>query len=373
MKFTILIILALAFNACTNLENPKSERIENTDSGLIDRNATLETKALYNNLKKLSKTNILYGHQDDMAYGVGWWNVEDRSDVKEVCGSYPAVFGWELGDLGQERSLDSVLFTDIQNWIVKAYKLGAVNTVSWHMDNPINSKDSWNCTKAVYSILPGGVKHNYYKNLLKTFAGFDAKLVDDNGTAIPIIFRPFHEQNGSWFWWGKNNCTKEEYKSLWQFTVHYLRDSLNIHNLIYVYSPDGQFDDYMDRYPGNDYVDVMGLDYYFRGKIDSKHIEHFTKTLIELTKSAKSNNKYATLSETGYQSLPDSLWHTKAILNPIKNNKGKIELAYMLCWRNANRIHHFTPYPGHPSAKDFKVFYSDPFTLFANDIKDLYK
>ncbi len=373
MKITILIILGIALYACTNSKSPQSERIEILDFGLIDKNATNETKALYSNLKKISKTSILYGHQDDMAYGVGWWNIEGRSDVKEVCGSYPAVFGWELGNLGEERSLDSVLFTDIQKCIVKAHKLGAVNTISWHMDNPINLKDSWNCTNAVYSIIPGGEKHNYFKNLLKTFANFNDKLVDENGTAIPIVFRPFHEHNGSWFWWGKKNCTKVEYKALWQFTVDYLRDSLNTHNLIYTYSPDGQFNDYMERYPGNDYVDLMGVDYYFRGKIDKKHIDHFTNTLIEVTKLAKSNNKCAILSETGYESIPDSLWFTKAILNPIKNNSNKIEMAYMLCWRNANTKHHYAPYPGHPSAKDFMVFYSDSLTLFADDIKDLYK
>jgi len=369
MQKVILAFLGLIFITDYTYQIQAQEIKKITDFGLIDNNATNETKALYYNLKEISKKQIMYGHQDDMAYGVGWWNIEGRSDVKEVCESYPAVFGWELGNLGQERSLDSVLFTDIQKWIIKAYNMGAVNTISWHMENPVTGKNGWDQTPAVKNILPGGDKHKYYKEQLKTFAQFNSALVNANGVQIPIAFRPFHEHNGSWFWWGKKECTVDEYKALWKFTVQYLRDSLNIHNLIYIYSPDGQFNDYLERYPGNEFVDILGVDYYFSGKLNEKSIHQFINTLTELTTSAKSRNKIAVLSETGYESIKDSLWHTKAILNPIKKNKSKIQLAYMLTWRNANVKHHFAPYPAHASASDFKKFYKDPYTLFANDLK----
>lgn len=365
----ISIIIFILF-AC----NPKSQDQKRTDNApaLIDADATTETKALYENLFKISKTNMLYGHQDDMAYGVGWWNVDGRSDVKVVCGSYPAVFGWELGSLGEDRNLDSVLFSDIQKFIIKAYELGAINTISWHMTNPVSKKDSWDQTKAVYSILPGRNHHTYYKEQLQIFAKFIEPLKDSEGISIPIIFRPFHEHNGNWFWWGKKHCTSEEYIDLWKFTVHYLRDSLHVHNLLYAYSPDGQFNDYMDRYPGDYYVDILGVDYYFRGNIDEKQIKHFTSTLIELTRLAWAKNKPAILSETGYESIPDPNWHTKAILDPILKNKENIEIAYMLTWRNANPKHHYAPYPGHASVKDFIKFYNDPFTIFADSLQDMY-
>ena len=63
----------------------------------IDRLATKETVNLYRNLKKLLDKGILFGHQDDLAYGVGWQYEEGRSDIKDVTGDYPAVYGWELG------------------------------------------------------------------------------------------------------------------------------------------------------------------------------------------------------------------------------------------------------------------------------------
>ena len=77
-----------------------------------DKKATKETIALYNNLKKLLNKGIMFGHQDDLAYGVGWKYEPGRSDIKDVTGDYPAVYGFELGrlELDHEVNLDSVPF-----------------------------------------------------------------------------------------------------------------------------------------------------------------------------------------------------------------------------------------------------------------------
>src|SRR3954451_12620345 len=62
-----------------------------------DKNATKETVNLYRNLKKLLNKGIMFGHQDDLAYGVGWKYEQGRSDIKDITDDYPAVYGWELG------------------------------------------------------------------------------------------------------------------------------------------------------------------------------------------------------------------------------------------------------------------------------------
>lgn len=370
-KIFFLLVLVLTFS-CSQIKRKEINNAVSLNGGLIDKNATSETQSLYKNLKEISNSRILYGHQDDMAYGVNWWAKEGRSDVKEVCGSYPAVFGWELGNLGQERNIDSVRFDDIKRWMVEVHRMGGINTVSWHLDNPVSHKTSWDITKAVYSVLPGGINNESYKDQLKKFAKFNNELLDSNGAQIPVIFRALHEQNGNWFWWGKNHCTVDEYVNLFQFTVTFLRDSLNIHNLIYVYSPDGQFDDYIERYPGDNYVDILGFDYYFRNELNQKEIQIFTQKLIDLSELAKSKNKLAVLSETGYESIPDSLWHTKALLQPIKENREKIKIGYFLVWRNANKKHHYAPYIGHHSCSDFQKFYNDSLTVFINDLPKIY-
>ena len=77
-----------------------------------DKKATKETIALYHNLKKLLNEGIMFGHQDDLAYGVGWKYEPGRSDIKDVTGDYPAVYGFELGrlEMDQPVNLDSVPF-----------------------------------------------------------------------------------------------------------------------------------------------------------------------------------------------------------------------------------------------------------------------
>ncbi|RYE14262.1 MAG: hypothetical protein EOP45_19880, partial [Sphingobacteriaceae bacterium] len=107
-----------------------------------DTQATKETMALYKNLKKLAAAGkTLFGHQDDLAYGVGWKYESGRSDIKSVTGEYPAIYGWELGNLEHDLSynLDSVPFDAMKGFIKEAYGRGSVITISWHMDNPVNN------------------------------------------------------------------------------------------------------------------------------------------------------------------------------------------------------------------------------------------
>ncbi len=192
-----------------------------------DRSATKETVNLYRNLKKQLSKGIMFGHQDDLAYGVGWKYQEGRSDIKDVTGDYPAVYGWELGDIELDKTvnLDSVPFDKMKQLIRQGYDRGGVITISWHLNNPLTGKTAWDPAEGtVASILPGGGKHDFFKTWLDKIAVFMNSLKGSRGEFIPVIFRPYHELNGSWFWWGGKNCTPDEYKKLWQFTVNYLRN-----------------------------------------------------------------------------------------------------------------------------------------------------
>ena len=68
-----------------------------------------------------------------------------------------------------------------------------------------------------------------------------------------VLFRPFHENTGSWFWWGAAFCDEQTYKSVYKYTVEYLRDEKNVHNFLYVYGPGSEaasVEEYASRYPG---------------------------------------------------------------------------------------------------------------------------
>ena len=232
-----------------------------------DKKATKETIALYHNLKKLLNEGIMFGHQDDLAYGVGWKYEPGRSDIKDVTGDYPAVYGFELGrlEIDQPVNLDSVPFDKMKSFIRDAYDRGGVITLSWHLNNPLTGKTAWNpAPGTVASVLPGGEKNDLYKTWLDKVAAFMLDLKGKHGEFIPVIFRPFHELNGDWFWWGGKNCTPEELKQLYQFTESYLRDTKNVHNLLYAYNTDKFYskEEYLKRYPGDEWVDVIGFDIY---------------------------------------------------------------------------------------------------------------
>ncbi|MEA3224905.1 MAG: glycosyl hydrolase [Planctomycetota bacterium] len=221
-------------------------------------------------------------------------------------------------------------------------------------------------------MLPGGAYHDDYKSQLDRLAHFFKSLRAAAGNSIPIIFRPFHENTGSWFWWGKDHCTAEEFISLWQFTVEYLRDDKGVHNLLYAYSPSSSHsnsrDSYMQRYPGDRYVDVLGVDdYNFFKSGDTASGLRPLRTIVEL---ANEKNKVAAITELGLNLDNENCW--TEFLNSLKNDGIANDVAWMLVWRNANTDHFFAPYPGHASVPDFLRFYDDPFTMFESHLPDMY-
>ncbi|SEQ64518.1 glycoside hydrolase family 26 protein [Neolewinella agarilytica] len=341
-------------------------------------NATRATRALFQNLRELAKTSTLFGHQDSLAYGVKWkdWH-EFRTDISDVCGQHPAVFGWDLGWMGKtNHNLDDVPFKAMMVWMREVHHRGGINTVSWHMDN-FHDGTAWSISRRVVaSILPGGSKHQDYLDKLDAFAGFVDEL--ELGTIItrdiPLIFRPFHEHTGSWFWWGNAHCTKEEYVALWRFTFHYLTDEKGLNNLLWAYSPDIFEDekDYLERYPGDDYVDVLGLDDYHDVGPGGQPIE-FLRRLRLLVSMAESRGKLAALTETGAEAIPDPCWWTQTLLPAIAEDPVASRIAWALLWRNDRPTHHYGPYPGHASVPDFKVFSEHSAIFFRDDLDKIYR
>lgn len=354
--FILGLLVACSLGAATCTSNQQKD----TRQFPSDRQATDATDSLLQVLVADCGTKTRFGHQDDTVYGHQWWNEEGRSDVLETTGHYPAVVGWELGGIehGDSCSLDSVQFSDIRKQIILADQRGQINTVSWHLDNPLNGHSSWDKTNnTVQAILTDSSVQVKFKTWLTRLATFFTSLKRKDSTLVPILFRPFHEHSGNWFWWGSPYCTPQEYKALWQLTQNTLKEA-QVHNLLYIYSPDNVADSYtyFERYPGDDLVDILGLDNYHRRGIDGvpDYKEGTKKLLKMIAKEASKRHKIYVLSETGSESLPMTNWYTQ-VLTPILR---ETHPAYVLVWRNAYNIptHFFTPYKGNPSEKDFKRF-----------------
>ncbi|KAF0237674.1 MAG: mannan endo-1 [Prolixibacteraceae bacterium] len=347
----------------------------------IDKNATIETVALFKNLKELSKNHTLFAHQHATEYGHGWYGDEDRSDVKSVCGSHPAMIGVDFGGFsipsaeGREKFKES-----IRKNVVGTYNRGGVTTVAWHFSNPVSGggfywKDSVSLPAVKY-IIPGGGAHEKYKTILREIGDWAKTLKGNDGALVPLIFRPYHEFDGGWFWWGAPHCTREEFVSLWKFTVSYLRDSLEVNNFLYAFSPDNKFnteEQFLERYPGDEWVDMVGMDNYGDMGRDRYAPDVASKKLKIVSDYAIKKGKLAAFTETGLESIPDTTWWTETLLKVMK--KDNMQLCYVLVWRNDSRspTHYYAPFPGQVSVPDFMKFYNDPYTLFEKDLKGIYK
>ena len=367
---TLLILGALSTNLVLAQKNK-----------LIDANATRETKALYKNLGELSKQHTLFGHQHATEYGHGWFGDPDRSDVKSVTGSHPAVIGVDLSGFSG-RSPEEIAKNKeaVRKNVIDTYNRGGVTTVAWHFLNPVSKGGFyWVDTlslPAVKYIIPGGEAHSIYKEILKGVGDWAHSIKGADGKLVPVIFRPYHEFDGGWFWWGAPHCTREEFISLWRFTVSYLRDSLDVHNFIYAFSPDNKFmteKKFLERYPGDEWVDMVGMDNYGDMGRNRYALDTAAHKLKIVSDYAKKAGKLAAFTETGLESIPNPTWWTETLLKVMKMHKD-IHLCYVLVWRNDSRspTHYYAPYPGHLSVPDFMKFYNDPYTLFEKDLKNIY-
>jgi len=342
---------------------------------LTDHHATKETVALYYNLKKISGSKILFGQQDATSSGYGWNDTTGRCDIKEVCGSNPAFYSWDFMDFTQTNTDNSFAEKKIRHLTEAAYNRGGVNSYCWHFCNPVTNKSFYDTTITVKYILPGGSYHKVYTDKLKLIANYANTLRGKKNELIPVIFRPFHEFDGNWFWWGQRFCTKEEFMQLYRFTIIYLRDSLHVHNFIYAFSPDCNYQTeskYLERYPGDSYVDIIGTDNYFNFRKDEVNLDNAYLKLKIISDYAIKTNKVAALTETGQRLITDSLWFTQKLLKVVKNYPNPPKLAYMAVWRN-NINEYWTPPPGHPAVNDFIKFTKDTFVIMENTLPSMYK
>ena len=377
---------------------------------MTDAKASDSAKALYAYLQGLTESNqVLFGHQNDVSRSVG--TNDELGDVHDVTGSVSgifgidslALFGSEAGGTDAESALENSI-----NYSKKAAENGAIVTLSTHMPNFTNAKikdngdgtyDFYNCDfneakdlsgDSLKKILPGGEKNEVFTAYLDTIATYANELQKEN---IPVIFRPFHENTGGWFWWGSAN-TAESYKSLYAYTREYL-ESKGVHNMLYVYSPNGPLeseDEYMTAYPGDAYVDILAFDYYndfntYPASPDTSFFDHLDKTCQVVSSVAKKHDKLAAISETGVRVMKKDGSDNEGLLvknNPVSeaasgknwyqevsNIAKKNDMPYYLVWANFSDTNFYVPYKyndtmGQEMINDFISYYNSEDSIFGN-------
>ncbi|MEO7990118.1 MAG: glycosyl hydrolase [Chryseolinea sp.] len=362
---------------------------QNVKTFMVDKNATAETIALFYNLKTLSKTKFAVGQQD--AFNGFYKNISGDSDIKKTTGNDPALLGSDfmfITDKSNDGTPSNWFYqqeVNIINQVKQAYNSGMINILCWHIREPyhedvfyVSDMTATEKANAFKSILPGGTNHEWYKKKLDKVASVFKNLKGSNDELIPVIFRPFHEYDGGWFWWGANFCTAEEFKTAFKFTVEYLRDTKGVHNVLYSLGPDNSYDTqdkYLSRYPGDDYVDILGMDNYWdlRSGAGQAGSDLANKKLKVISDLAKTRVKIAAMTETGYQittsNTPVSGWFSNYVYNTLTAND--IEIAFVMFWSNSSDGY-FVPAPSCTNASDFIDFSNKPEAVLQNDLPNMY-
>lgn len=260
-------------------------------------------------------------------YGHTWKYVDGASDVKGVTGQYPGLMSWDLGliEVDSANNLDGVPFSFIASEIAKQHARGGVNAISWHALNPMSGGGSWDVSATpLHNLGEGSAVSDTMKVWIDRAAAFIASLKDSEGNPIPVIFRPWHENSGSWFWWGKDHSTPEEYIELWKMTRAGF-DARGIDNVVWAYSPDKDLtrEEYFSTYPGDEYVDILGTDiYHFDGEagVDT-YVNRIKAQMPFVVEEAQKRGKIAAFTETGLEGLPVTDWYTRVLAPAIKGRR----------------------------------------------------
>jgi mannan endo-1,4-beta-mannosidase len=174
-------------------------------------------------------------------------------------GHWPALIGVDYAGFDKVTHLGT-LATQVPNQVAIAYwRAGGLVTVSAHLYNPVNPKGGGLRDAGVdlaELLAPGTATHERWMQELDLLA---AGLQELKEAGVIVLWRPFHEMNGGWFWWGKKEPAA--FIRVWRHMFDYFTNTKGLDNLLWVYSPNhGQKT--ADYYPGDNYVDMVGLDAY---------------------------------------------------------------------------------------------------------------
>jgi hypothetical protein len=280
-----------------------------------DPQATSAAQHVLCYLYSIYGNHILSGQQEST-----WVSGPDyeMNYIHNISGKYPAIRGQDMGDS-----------PDFGSRGLAWWNAGGIPMVSYHMGAPNQSVDGYagsQLTANISAALTSGTSDNATLNTRLTNWANQLKIIQSGGGAV--IFRPWHEASGTWFWWSKEGAA--QYNRLWIYTYNFMRNA-GVHNLVYLHpfngSPSAAW------YPGKQYVDIGGADTYAgdHGPLTS---------MFNQAKSVYGSTMPIALHENG--PIPDpaqlqstatrwvlfNTWHTTWITDTSKNPTANINSYY---------------------------------------------
>ncbi|WP_404420200.1 glycoside hydrolase family 26 protein [Nibricoccus sp. IMCC34717] len=231
----------------------------------VDAEASPEARAVLSFLYSIRGKHALAAHHNYL----GRLSEAHALVQKETGGKLPAVWGSDFGFSDASGDIDNIayrpkLLEEALHWDSE----GALITLTWHAANPVmgepgpfkgNVQSKLSDKEWKDLITPGTELNGKWKAQMDLLAAFLKALENEK---VPVLFRPWHEMNGGWFWWGEPDKHRE-FVQLWRMTYRHLAERHGLHNLIWVWSPSSQVRHGLEEwYPGDEYVDVVAADLY---------------------------------------------------------------------------------------------------------------
>lgn len=190
-------------------------------------------------------------------------------EIHERSGQWPGLMGTDYADFDH----GSLTFQAPNQAAIAYWKAGGLVTVSAHLYNPANPKGGGLRDKGVdleTLLAPGTDTHTRWMQELDLIAAGLQELKD---AGVVVLWRPFHEVNGGWFWWGAKD--PDTFIKVWRHMFDYLSQTKGLDNLLWVYGPN-HGDKTAAYYAGDHYVDLVGLDAY-TDSVDTGHIKGYAE------------------------------------------------------------------------------------------------
>jgi len=272
--------------------------------------------------------------------------MEEVSYLHEVTGKYPKLQGFELlgysPNVNYEDASEACItevkenLNTVETAIKWAKETDGIVSYCFHWFSPIGGHDKSFYQKntdfdARRILAEGSDEEKSFYSDLRIIGDLLRKFQNEN---IPILWRPFHEADGDWFWWGSKG--HETGRDLYIKMYHFFVDELHLNHLLWVWNspaPEG--------YPGDEYVDVISRDVYLTPGTKTDYKKEYEE-LIRITDAPK----VAALGEVGL--IPDmEIWE-----------KSKVPWAYFMTWSKE-----FCMTEEYNTKEDFKKNYASPYMI----------
>ena len=258
-------------------------------ANLITPNPSAEAIKVYTFLKENFEKKVISGAMANYSTGI-----EEAQWMYDNTGKWPALTGFDY--INYTRDWSTINFTELTDNAKAWWNENGLVTIMWHWRDPLKKSDGFYTKDTSFDVSKiSDTNSDEYKAMIADIDVIASYLKQLKDAKVPVIWRPLHEASGEWFWWGAKGA--EPCKKLWKLMFDRLVNHHQLNNLIWVWTSDSA-GSATDWYPGEEYVDIIGMDIY---SDENQHGSQYVA--FDKVKEIFAGKKMLTLSECG--SIPN--------------------------------------------------------------------